>query len=83
VAAAVLSGEGYAPVGPVLLAFTRKADESIAAPKGHGPPDSAAVPLRIDTFLGATTGTTMAIVSGVGLALSLDLLTGDRVAHFA
>jgi hypothetical protein len=35
VAAAVMGGEGYAPVGPVLLASV-KADERMAAPKGGG-----------------------------------------------
>jgi hypothetical protein len=46
-AAAVLVGEGHAPVVAVLVPDVKKkmeADESIAAPKGHGPPDPAAFP---------------------------------------
>jgi hypothetical protein len=46
---------------PLGRSVTRKADESIAAPKEHGPPDSAAFHLQIGIFVGTTTGTTMAI----------------------
>jgi hypothetical protein len=47
---------------PLWQYFSRlQADESIAAPKGHGPPDSAIFSLQIGMFLGTTTGTTMAI----------------------
>jgi hypothetical protein len=35
---------------------TQKADEPMAAPKGHGPLDSAAFYLQIGIFLGTTTG---------------------------
>jgi hypothetical protein len=56
----VLVGEGHAPVVAVLLA-SAKPDESIAAPKGHGPPDPAAFPLQTEGFLGATMGAKMAI----------------------
>jgi hypothetical protein len=55
-----MAAEGHAPVVAVLLA-SDEADESIAAPIGHGPPNSAAFHLQIGIFLGTTTGTTMAI----------------------
>jgi hypothetical protein len=44
----------------------RKADESIAAPKGHGPPDPAAFPLQTGVFLGATMGAMMAVADPSG-----------------
>jgi hypothetical protein len=41
---AVSVGEGHAPVVAVPVPAVKKADESIAAPKGRGPPDHAAFP---------------------------------------
>jgi hypothetical protein len=43
---------------PLWEYFSRllKADEPMAAPKGHGPLDSAAFYLQIGIFLGTTTG---------------------------
>jgi hypothetical protein len=48
---------------PLWQYFSRvwQADESIAASKGHGPPDSAVFALPIGMFLATTTGTTMAL----------------------
>jgi hypothetical protein len=62
---AVLVGEGHAPVVAVLLA-SAKPDESIAAPKGHGPPDPPAFLLQIGCFLGTTMGAMMAIADPSG-----------------
>jgi hypothetical protein len=36
-------GRGLCPVGPVLVASAKKADESIVAPKGHGPRTTMAI----------------------------------------
>jgi hypothetical protein len=44
-------GEGHAPVVAVLVA-SAKADESIAAPKGHGPLDPAGFFLQTGCFQG-------------------------------
>jgi len=51
-----VGGEGHAPVVTVLLASAKKgkkADESIAAPKGHGPLHPAAFPVQNNRFQGA------------------------------
>jgi hypothetical protein len=54
-------GEGHAPVVAVLLAVCQ-ADESIPAPKGHGPQDPAAFPLQTNRFQGTAKGAMIAIV---------------------
>ena len=61
----MLVGESHAPVVTVLLAFA-KADESIAAPKGHGPPDPAACPLQIANFQDPPEGAIIAFLDPLG-----------------
>jgi hypothetical protein len=63
---AEVGGEGHAPVVAVLLPSAKKADKSIAAPKGHGPPDPAAFPLQTGGFLGTTMGAKMATADPSG-----------------
>jgi hypothetical protein len=59
----VLVGEGHAPAAAVLEADEgRKQDESITAPKGHGPPDPAAFPLQSCHFWGPLEGTIIALL---------------------
>jgi len=53
---AVMVSEAMPPLGQYLCAWTKEAVESIAAPKGHGPPESAIFPLQIGIFLGTTPG---------------------------
>jgi hypothetical protein len=55
-------GEGACPdVGSTSLAV-KKAVESIAAPKGRGPPGSAAFPLQTGIFKGPPEGAMIAVV---------------------
>jgi hypothetical protein len=56
-----LVGKVVTPLGQYFLASAEKADESIAAPKGHGPRTPAAFPLQTGRFLGTTTGAMMSI----------------------
>jgi hypothetical protein len=64
----MMVGEGHAPLWQYFSRLA-KADESIPAPKGRGPPEPAAFPLQIGTFLGTTTGTTMPIADPSGQPL--------------
>jgi hypothetical protein len=50
------------PLWQYFLRLRKEADESIAAPKGHGPPDPAAFPLQTGGFLGTTMGAMTAVV---------------------
>jgi hypothetical protein len=56
-------GDGHAPLWQCCSGRqTKKADESIPAPKGHGPPDPAACPLQIANFQGPPEGAIIAFL---------------------
>ena len=44
------------PLWQYFLLTRKQADESIAAPKGHGPPGHAAFPLKTSSFQGRRKG---------------------------
>jgi hypothetical protein len=61
---AVVWGEGHAPVVAVLLAAAKNpwTDESIAAPKGHGPPAAVHFPCIAAVSWGPPRGAMIAFV---------------------